>query len=56
MNVGDPARDRILDRDHGEFSLAVEIAAKASSKVAQGSGSVRIVLGEAIWEFAPGSP
>ena len=39
MDVGDPAGDRILDRDHARASPSPpRTAAKASSKVAHGSG------------------
>ena len=39
MDVGDAAGDRVLDRDHGEPAFAAVIAAKQSSKVAQGTAS-----------------
>ena len=39
VDVGDAAGDGILDRDHAERHSPDATAAKASSKVAQGSGS-----------------
>ena len=57
VNVGDPAGDRVLDRDHAEFGRAV---AQRREGVLEGRAGQRLVIGkfstQAICEFAPGSP
>ena len=57
MDVGDPASQRILDRDHAKFRAALGDGGEGVLETGAGQGvPARIDVEQAIWELAPGSP